>query len=308
MADRDEWLAWRRGGIGGSDIPALMGLSRYASPWSLWAEKVGLLEPSETTQRQRIGQVLEGAIAQLFHEETGLHTLGDQTWCEHPDTPIARCTVDGFVVETDPALGTYMPGDGSWPFLGTHQIKTDGRFGWPDGVPVNIRAQCVWEMGVTGLPHCWLSVLFAGFRFEVFEIAWDADAERDWLMMLDTAERFWADHVVPGNPPPIDHSDATADAVRAVWPDHTPGTVVPLDRMLGQLDRRVQLQAQIKRAKDELQQIDNEIKAAMGDAETATVNGVPVLTYRAAQRAGYAVEPTTVRTLRAATKKERETA
>lgn len=27
MTDRDEWLAWRRGGIGGSDIAAILGLS-----------------------------------------------------------------------------------------------------------------------------------------------------------------------------------------------------------------------------------------------------------------------------------------
>lgn len=306
-AERDRWLQWRRGGIGGSDIPALMGLSRYASPWSLWAEKVGLLEPSETTQRQRIGQVLETAIAQLFHERTGLFSVGEQTMCTHPDRPVAQCTVDGFVTETPLPYDD----DGSvldLALLGTHQIKTDGRFGWPDGVPVNIRAQCVWEMGVTGQQHCWLSVLFAGFGFEVFEIDWDADAERDWQLMLDTAEKFWADFVVTGNPPPIDDSDATADAVRAVWPEHLPGAVVKLDGMLDQLDRRLQLQAQIKRSKAELQQIDSELRAALADAEIGTVNDVPVLTYRTSERAGYVVEPTTVRALRPATKKERESA
>jgi putative phage-type endonuclease len=303
MSERDDWLRWRRDGIGGSDIPALLGLSRYASPWSLWAEKVGLLEPSETTQRQRIGQVLEDAIAVLFHEATGLYSVGSQTQCRHPEHPVAQCTADGFASEAPIVGPADFPNELT---IGTHQIKTDGRFGWPDGVPVNIRAQCVWEMGVTRQQHCWLSVLFAGFRFEVFEIAWDADAERDWLVMLDAAETFWREYVEPGNPPPIDDSDATSDAIRAVWPEHLPGASAPLDSLRDRLAQRSELQAQIKSTKAELSLIDNEIRATLADAEIGTLDGVPVFTYRTSQRAGYVVEPTTVRTLRAATKKDRE--
>ena len=48
-----EWHEWRSHGIGGSDIGAILGLSKFASPWTVWADKQGLLPPTPETQRQR---------------------------------------------------------------------------------------------------------------------------------------------------------------------------------------------------------------------------------------------------------------
>lgn len=296
MTDRSEWLEWRRGGVGGSDIAALLGLSNYASPFSLWCEKVGLVSGSDATPRQRVGQVLEPAIAVLFHEDTGLYAAGEQTWCTHPDYDWARCTVDGFVYETPSSLiGA----------LGTHQIKTDARFGW-DEVPVNIRAQCVWEMGVTQQPHCWLSVLHGGFTFRVYEIPWDDDAEADWKLMLERAETFW-NHVVTGVMPSIDGSDATASTLRTLYPDHEPGRSVDLDGMADIIVERAELKDRAKSVKARLDEIDNQLKAALADAEVGMLAGLPAFTYRSSERAGYEVAPTTVRTLRPAPIKRSKT-
>ena len=43
-SERAEWLDWRRGGIGSSDIAAIIGLSPWATPYSVWAEKTGRLD------------------------------------------------------------------------------------------------------------------------------------------------------------------------------------------------------------------------------------------------------------------------
>jgi putative phage-type endonuclease len=292
------WHEWRRAGIGGSDVTALLGLSPYTSPWKLWAEKVGLLPPSESTQRQRIGQRMEPVLAAEFHEETGLCVVGHQTWCVDPDADWRRCTVDGFIVET--------PNAGSLEGIATWEAKTDGRYGWPDGPPANIRAQCVWGMGVTQHDSCFLTVMFAGFRIQTFEIPWDADAKADWDLMVDRADRFWRDHVLTGTPPPIDGSDATTDALRAVYPDHVPGVEVELDDLISELEGRESMKAEIRARQKVLDQIDNTLRARFGDAEVGTVAGVPILTYRTSERAGYVVEPTTVRTLRAAPKPKQQ--
>lgn len=290
--DRAAWLEWRACGIGASDIAALLGLSNYASPYSLWCEKTGLLPPAPTSQRQRIGQVLEGAIATLFHEQTGLYVAGEQTSCTHPEYPWVRCTVDGFVFEHlyggDYELGSQ---------LGTHEVKTDGRFGW-DGVPVNIRAQCIWQLGVTGLEHCWLSVLHAGFSFRVYEIDWDEDAQADWKLMLERAEQFWFDHVVTGTPPPVDGSDATTDALRTIHPDHVEGETVELDGLADIITERFDLKEVEADTKARLKVIDNQLRDAFGAAEVGTLAGLPILTYRSHERAAYEVAASTVRTLR----------
>lgn len=313
MTIEQDWHQWRARGIGGSDIPAILGLSSYGSPYTVWASKAGLLPPTEHTQRQRIGLRMESVLAEEFHDETGLYVAGEQTWCQHPDMPWARCTVDGFVTET---LGVGAGGklyveylDGlSYKFreleqLGTWQAKTDGRFGWPDGIPPNIRAQCIWEMGVTGLRHCWLTVMFAGFRISTFEIDWsDTDVEADWQLMVRRAGVLWNDHIRTGIPPAVDGSDATADALRTIYPEHQPGEEVALDELAAELTERSDLKGRVKADQARLAEIDNAIKERMRDAEVGTVAGLPLLTYRSSERAGYTVAPTTVRTLRAAPK------
>lgn len=274
-----EWHHWRGKGIGGSDIAALLGLSNFASPWSVWAEKVGLLPPSSETQRQRLGKRMEAVLAAEFRDETGLTIAGEQTWCEHPEHPELRCTVDGFVfdgttdVEEELALSAAL---GPW------EAKTDGRFGWPDGVPPGIRAQCIWNMGVTRSRDLWLTVGFAGWRIEHFHIEWDSDAEADWQFMSDRARVFWDLYVLTGAPPPVDASQATHDAIAAVWPEHQEGVCVDLDpeevAVYGELKEMEKL------AKDELDEMKNRLAVRFGAAEVGLIAGLPALTYRSQTR------------------------
>lgn len=265
------WHDWRGAGIGGSDISAILGLSNYASPVSLYYEKAGLLdddEPRPDSQRQRIGKGMEALLASEFHEETGLHVVGTQTWCEHAVHGWARCTTDGFVAES-PIISALGPAD---DLLGTWQAKTDGRFGWPDGVPANIRAQCVWEMGVTGLRHCWLSVMFAGFKVEVFEIPWDAVAAGDWEFMLERADDFWNQHVLAGVVPPMDAHEATTRALTSVY-DADPEGMADVDEAGRQLVGAVQVaQRRTKAAEADEARLKNELRSYLGD-NTRLIDG-----------------------------------
>jgi putative phage-type endonuclease len=233
--DVQAWHEWRRGGVGGSDIAALIGLSNYASPTSLFYEKAGLLERDEESPRQRMAKRMEAVLAAEFNDATGLFVAGEQTWCQHSQHPWARCTVDGFVADS-PYGSPGLDGDLS---LGTWEAKTDARFGWPDGVPPNIRAQCVWQMAVTQLQHCWITVMFGGFRIEHYEIHWDDDAQSDFEFMFAAASDFWK-HVQTGTPPPVDDHWATTEALTQVYRDP--------DGMLDADDHGRELVATIQRA------------------------------------------------------------
>ena len=296
-----EWHEWRRAGIGGSDIAGLLMPGKWSSPWKIWAEKCGLLEPIESTDRQRIGKRMESVLSAEFEDaRPGLFVVGEQTWCTHKEHPWARCTVDGFVAEApwiDLGNGDLEP-NADPTLLGIFEGKTDGRFGW-DEVPAPYRAQCMWNMGVTGLRSAFVAVMFAGFRFEVFEIEFD---QAEWDLMLDVAGAFWHEHVLTGVPPLADGSEATSDALAAAYPEHVPGVEVALDDLWDLLDRRQRFMEAAKIGDKEIAEMNNTIKARLADAEVGTVGGVPVLTYRASERKGYYVEPTTVRVLRAAPK------
>ena len=270
------WHAERRQGLGASEIGVLLGLSTFQSPWSLWAEKVGLIthDPAAETERQMIGREMEPVLAGLFQARTGLYVTGEQAMCRKQGTPW-RCTVDGFVTG-DPSEGSER--------LGVVEFKTDGRFGWPDGIPPSYRAQIIWQMAVTGLRHAWVAVMFAGFRFEVFDLGWDAEVEADWAFMAAKAEWFWG-LVQTGIAPDVDGSTATTQAIADVWPHETTGdTIEATPDLLELFERRSAIKARVAADQKVVREADNIIAATIGDNDTVTVDGVPVWSYRAQTR------------------------
>lgn len=299
-----EWHHWRGQGIGGSDIGALLGLSSWTSPWGLWADKRGLIPPSPETERQRIGKRMESVLAAEFHDSTGLVVAGEQTWCTFSEWPVARCTVDGFVVAPDgPIEAQHLD---TAALQATWQCKTDGRRGW-DEIPPAILAQCRWEMGVTGLRAGWLTVMFSGWRIEHVEIPWD---DEDWTYMLAAAREFWA-LVESGTEPEIDGSDATARALRAVYPAEVKGEradLADLREDIARLEEIKALQGAIAKLGDGAEVIENRIKARMRDAEIGTLDGEPVYVMRSVTRKASTIPATTYRTLRKATKRDQEAA
>lgn len=263
------WHAWRRQGVGGSDIATILGLSSYASPVSLYFSKVGLIDDnSPDTQRQRLGKRMEAVLAAEFNDMTGLYVVGEQTWCEHPERRWAHCTVDGLVTD-NPIHGALSP---EFEPIGVIEFKTDGRFAWPDGIPPNIRAQAIWQLGVTGMTHSWVVVLFAGFRIEIFEIDWDADAQADWVFMLDRATAFWVDNVQAGVVPPMDDHPATTTALTAIY-DADPDGAVDIDDQGRTLVRQVvAAHNEAKAMQSTESRLKNELRAYMGD-NTKLIDG-----------------------------------
>ena len=67
----EEWLEYRNKTIGGSDASAILGMNNFASPYKVWAEKLGKLPPTEDNEAMRIGRDLESYVAQRFTEKTG---------------------------------------------------------------------------------------------------------------------------------------------------------------------------------------------------------------------------------------------
>lgn len=301
-----EWHDWRAGGLGASDIGALLGLSRFDSPWSLWARKVGLRQPTEATYSQQRGHDFEPVLAKLFTRETGLYVAGEQTWCANPAEPWMRCTVDGFVFDgaqciDEPGFENLTMADA----LGGFEAKTDGRFAWPEGVPPQYEAQAKWSMAVTGMERWWIAVLFAGWRFEVHEITRDAEDE---AFMVERARAFWTDHVLTGEAPPTDGSDATLDALAEVYPQHVEDKAIELDE-----DCR-QAMAQFEAAKSGLKEWARQrdeakarLEAFLGEAEEGTIDGQRVVSWRTQHRSAYTVDEADIRVMRTHQPKKEKT-
>ena len=68
-----EQLAARKAGLGGSDVATILGLNPYKTPYQLWLEKTGRVEPDDLSDNFAVkrGNDMEALVAKWFSDETG---------------------------------------------------------------------------------------------------------------------------------------------------------------------------------------------------------------------------------------------
>ena len=72
----EEWLAFRRTGIGGSDMSAIMDMNPYRDAVAVWMDKTGRTEPdTEGNQYTYWGTKLEALVADEFAKETPFNPM-----------------------------------------------------------------------------------------------------------------------------------------------------------------------------------------------------------------------------------------
>ena len=62
--DREEWLEVRKSGIGGSEVAAICGLSKWESAYTLWLRKTGQVEDKDLSGNEAVewGNRLEPVV------------------------------------------------------------------------------------------------------------------------------------------------------------------------------------------------------------------------------------------------------
>lgn len=66
----EEWLEYRKKGIGGSDASVVCGVNKYKSPIELWMEKTDQLQYSEAGEAAYWGTRLEALVRDEFTKRT----------------------------------------------------------------------------------------------------------------------------------------------------------------------------------------------------------------------------------------------
>ncbi len=248
---REQWLDRRRKSIGGSEAAAIVGLSKWASPFSVWADKTGRLPDKPDNEAMRQGRDLEDYVARRFMEETGKRVRQSGAMLYNPDYPFAHADVDRLVIGEDAGLECKTTAS-----LDTKQFR--GR-----EFPVQYYAQCVHYLAVTGAKRWYLAVLAFGKGFFTFTLERD-QAEIDALMSAEAA--FW-EHVRTDTPPEIDGSKASTEALQTLYP-YSNGETAALFGRDGVLQEYLELKEQMKTLDNRIGEIENTIKADLGEAES----------------------------------------
>lgn len=147
---QDDWLEQRRKTIGGSDAASLCGLNSYSSPYSVWADKMGLLPKKEPNEAMRLGTDLEQYVAERFTESTGKKVRRDRHIIINSDYPFAHANVDRVIIGEDAGLECKT--------TSVMNLKRFKNGEYPD----NYYVQCMHYMMVTGKKKWYLAVLILG--------------------------------------------------------------------------------------------------------------------------------------------------
>ena len=250
----------RRGYIGGSDIGTILGLNPYKSPYTLWAEKVGLVEPEDISDKDPVwlGHATEELNGKRFAMKTGKKIIRSNYAYSLLEYPYLRAHVD-FLVRGESA---------------GMEAKFTGfnRCNYEDGqVPDSHFAQCQFYMTVLNKDAWYLSTIQSN-RYHINRI------ERDELFirfMLEKCDEFWA-HVTSETPMEVDGNDDTSKTLERIYPKEDEGVTVQLTGYTSHLDALQELSRQKKEIETLTDSYKNEIKAFMKDAEIGIADGYKV--------------------------------
>ncbi len=281
LDSREQWLAERKNGVGGSDAGAIIGVDKFRGAAHVYAAKVGDVT-DDAGEAAEWGNLLEPVVREKFRNATGFQVQYDGSNRIYVDEqrPWMRMSPDGFVVENGER--------------GVLQVKTSGKK-W-EKIPDSYLAQVHHEMLVTGLKYAYLVTLFGspGFHMDYVRVNLQ-DALAD--VIIDQEKAFWHDHVVPRVPPPAktpDEVSAVLSTMRMVEGKRV--------RLPPEFDEIAALTKDLKANKKELEAVIAEkeaaIKLAIGDAEIGETDAGTVWTYREQVTEAYTVPGRRSRVLR----------
>lgn len=258
---RQEWLEWRRKGIGGSDAAAILNLNPYQSAFDVYAEKLGIKEEQPDNEALRQGRDLEDYVAFRFSEATGKKVRRRNAILQHPDYPWMLANIDRMVVGEEAGLECK-----------TTSVLNKSRFKLGE-YPDNYYVQCMHYMAVTGYKKWYLAVLVLNKSFHVFEIERD---EEEIEALIQAEKYFWEEHVLKRIPPTFDGSHAASECLKTMYPVANEKEVKPLFGMEDKLAEYLELDGQIKELKKRQEKLKQEIQATLETAEMGLANGYKV--------------------------------
>lgn len=195
-APRAEWLEARRNGIGASDVPAILGVSDYGTPRSVYHDKRGEAV-DDTNEAAHWGTVLEEPVAREWarRNRSVVRRVG---LVAHVDDPVMMCTLDRRVTE--------CPLPDSRREQCALEVKCRSAFKanrWHATLPDDIAGQMLWQIAVTGYDHLHYAILVGGNDYRQGVVR-RADHEPTIRHIVTACKRYWDEFVAPGVLPAAD--------------------------------------------------------------------------------------------------------
>lgn len=269
----EEWLKIRKGGIGGSDIGAIMGANPYKTSFDVFIDKTtDRVEDLSDNDAVYFGNVLEDVVAKEFEKRCGKKVSKLNAVLQSKETPFAYANIDRRVVGEDAGL----------------ECKTTNAFRskeWKDGeIPGSYIFQCQWYMYVTGFKKWYIACLIGGQKFVSHELTRDDELI---ALMIERASDFWENHVKRNEAPMAGSSESCTEYLNSTFPEDNGETVMFTSDYSVLIERLTNLKNAESAINKQKKEIENRLKQYLGDAQVGmsekytvtwkTQNGAPKL-------------------------------
>ena len=261
--ERTEFLERRKSGIGGSDVAAVLGVSKWKTPYQLWLDKTSDTVEEKQSELLHFGTVLEQVIADEYARRNNAKVLRRNQLFRHADHPELIANIDRYVVggkilecKTCSAYASDKFGDGG------------------DEVPDEYLLQVQHYMHVTGYHTADLAVLIGGNEYRQFSLKYDAELAN---YAAGRCVAFWNTYVVPQVPPPATAGDDLVSYYNA----QAGATITATEEIATLVDEYKRLKGVEKDAKADLDAIATIIKLFAGENEIIKdVSGKTIATWK----------------------------
>ena len=285
--DRDSWLEARKQGIGGSEAAAVLGISPWVSPLTLYLRKLGMMPEQDSSERMQWGLDLEDAVAAYYERETGrkLYSPKPFTIFKCMKNEFMQCTIDRLIEQFD----NRGPG--------VVQIKTagPGQLGdWQEEIPLYYQVQIQHEMAVMGYEWGSLAVFFGDYKGLIVDVNRN---DRFVEILIEQEGKFWQ-RIQNQDPPPVDDSESSKEALHHQYGQDSGESILLSGDALWWDEDLEEIKAREKQLKKEKTALENRLKNEMGFNTYGVLPNGTSYTWKTHQREGFWVDATTVRTLR----------
>lgn len=254
MIARDDFLKRRKTGIGGSDVAAVLGLSKWKTPYQLWKDKTSDTVEEKESEILHFGQLLEAIVADEYVRRNRVKVQRRNQSYRHPEHPELIANIDRYIVG-----GGILECKTADKFT-AHLWGTDGT----DEIPDYYLVQVQHYMHVTGYHEAALAVLIGGNEFRQYEVSYDKE-----LAEFSAAKcvEFWQTFVVPRVAPPATRNDDLVEYYRG----RSGATVTATPYIEKFISELKEVKQRIKAEEARADELAGAIKVFMGECSADTL-------------------------------------
>lgn len=263
---KTDWLKMRQRGIGGSDVPPIMGLVKWKSPLEVYEEKVAsepIIIPENS--RMKAGRRVEKVVAEWWAEEHDFELIDEECMYFHGEFPYLLADIDRLIIGSkDLGNGVFEAKFGTSYARGT----------WSeDSCPEWVYWQLMHYIDVLGLNWGIAAGLIDGEFFSVMVNRDDNQIEYKNKILSN----FWLTHVEAGVKPDAQ----TPEDIERLYPETVSGKQVDLDaENFDKYRELVESQEEKKRWAGLEDKLKFELKKLTADAEILSFKDTPLASFR----------------------------